>query len=357
MLARDSGSEAGTNVLPGRLLRREIRQQSSVASEVLKAAMQCDLASLLDRPGVMLAGRGSSGAAALYGASVLTLYAKRPAHEISPSLLGFYRPELDLSESVLVAISQSGASGEVVEAASWARSCGAKVVAVTNHVDSPLASGLPAEQVLLMRAGEEQAVPATKTFTASLVWLLALALAPNLQPLLSLPAWMDGWLERDYSADVRHLAGVSTFYFVGEGVAASVAREGALKFREMLGVAAVPLETSDLLHGSTAALDERSAVIGVAGDETGAFVLAQARKAWEARGARCLCLTAGNGHSADEVAMGDLLAPSFPVVAILQLQLVALGLAVDAGRDPDHPAGLSKLTETVVPRRTLPGQD
>lgn len=353
MIARGSEPDAAANALPGNLLRREIGQQSSVVAEVLQAAMQCDLAGVLDRPRVMLTGRGSSGAAALYGAAALTLFAKRSAHEVSPSLLGFYRPELDLRESVLVAISQSGSSREVLEAASWARSRGAKVVALTNHADSPLAASLPAEQVLLMRAGEEQAVPATKTFTASLAWLLALALAPRLQPLLRLPALMDRRLERDYTADIRHLTGVNAFYFVGEGVAASVAREGALKFREMLGVAAVPLETSDLLHGSIAALDERSAVVGLAADEIGASVLAHARGAWEARGARSLCLIAGDDPATDEVAMAGGLAPSFPLLAILPLQLVALGLATDAGRDPDHPVGLSKVTETTLPRTGL----
>ncbi len=341
-----------TRPRPGDVLRQEIGQQSAVVAGILRAATQRDLAGVLDRPNVLLTGRGSSGAAALYGAAALTLFGKRLAHDVSPSLLGFYRPELDLRETVLLAISQSGSSREVLEAASWARARGAKVVALTNCADSPLTAGLPPEQVLLMGAGPEHAVPATKTFTASLAWLLALAMAPRLESLLRLPERMRKRVKRDYTTDIDSLADVNAFYFVGEGVAASVAREGALKFRETLGVAAIALETSDLLHGSIAALDDHSVVIGLAADPVGASVLAQARGAWEARGARCLCFSAGDDPD-DEAALGDALHASFPLLAVLPLQLISLGLAIKAGRDADRPAGLVKVTETAVPRRRL----
>ena len=284
----------------------------------------------------------------------MTLYGGRPASEISPSLLGFYRPRLDLHEYVVIAISQSGSSNEVLEATSWARACGAKVVALTNGSESPLVSLLPAEQVILLGAGDECAVPATKTFTASLAWLLALALAGQPVSLAGLPALMEQVLRQDYAAKVLGLDGVSTFYFVGEGVAASVAREGALKFREMLGVAAIPLETSDLLHGSTAGLDRQSALIGLAADDVGASILAQARVVCEDRGARFLGLLAADQAAGNSIAIPGGLAAAFPLLAILPLQLIALELTQNRGRNPDRPEGLSKVTETAVPRLDRP---
>jgi glucosamine--fructose-6-phosphate aminotransferase (isomerizing) len=262
---------------------------------------------------------------------------------------------IDLKDTVLLGISQSGASSEVIEAAAWARSRGAKVVALTNFPDAPLTEGLPVDQVLLMDAGEEQAVPATKTFTASLAWLLALTLVPHLERLRNLQGCMERRLNHDHQADVRSLAGATSFYFVGEGVTASLAREGALKFREMLSVASISLETSDLLHGSVAALDERSAVIGLAADGVGTSVLQQARRAWEARGARCLCFTSEDDPE-DKADLGGSLAPAFPLLAALSLQKIALGLALHAGIDPDRPIGLEKVTETVVPKLASHGE-
>jgi glutamine---fructose-6-phosphate transaminase (isomerizing) len=352
MIAAQPAANRDSAARRGQIVEAEIRQQGSVVARVLAAASQRDLSVLLDRPRVLLTGRGSSGAAALYGAAALTLFAGRNASEISPSLLGFYRPDLDLSDAVLLAISQSGSSREVMEAASWARSRGAKVVALTNRIDSPLTEGMAAELVLPLEAGDERAVPATKTFTASIAWLMALAVAPHLKPFYRVPSLMESLLARDYSEVVRGLQGRSSFCFVGEGVAASVAREGALKFREMLGVATLSLETSDLLHGSIGGLGRQSAVVGMAADKIGAAVLVQAKAAWEARGARGFCIVADHEPMTDCMAVPLALAPAFPLLAVLPLQLLACNLALQAGYDPDRPSGLSKVTHTRVPQET-----
>ena len=99
----------------------------------------------------------------------------KPAGLAAPSVATHYGARLDLSDTVVVSVSQSGSTEEIVETQAWARSCGARTVAVTNGEGSPLASG--ADLALVTRAGHEVAVPATKTYVAQLAAMATLASA------------------------------------------------------------------------------------------------------------------------------------------------------------------------------------
>ena len=187
---------------------------------------------------VLFAARGSSDNAAVYGRYLLEVHAGVAGGLISPSVATHYRSRLDLSDAVVVCVSQSGATEEIVTTEQWARDCGATTVAVANIVDSPLVQA--ADLALVTQAGPELAVPATKTYLTQLVAMAVLgtALAPD-------PPALDDDLDR-VAAEVERLlasptgvdAAVETLrhaeYAVvsGRGLLMGTALETALKLEE-----------------------------------------------------------------------------------------------------------------------------
>src|SRR5690606_27450350 len=123
---------------------------------------------------VLFIARGSSDNAAVYGRYLVETHTERLATLAAPSIATTYRRRLDLDGVLAVAISQSGKTEEIVETLGWAKDCGARTVAVTNGAGSPLAEA--AEVALVTRAGDEIAVPATKTYTTQLAALSVLGL-------------------------------------------------------------------------------------------------------------------------------------------------------------------------------------
>src|SRR3954470_21523499 len=118
--------------------------------------------------------RGTSDNAAVYGRYLVEAHAGRLAALAAPSVATTYKRKVDLSGVLAVAISQSGKTEEIVETLDWAKDCGARTVAVTNGAGSPLAEA--AQLALVTRAGDELAVPATKTYTTQLAALAVLGI-------------------------------------------------------------------------------------------------------------------------------------------------------------------------------------
>ena len=162
-------------------MRVEIAEQPEALSNTFDAllAQAGELAALgRDTRQVLFIARGSSDNAAVYGQYLCSARAGRLASLASPSLATAYRAVLDLRGVLAVAVSQSGATEEIVTTLEWARHCGARTVAVTNVAGSPLTE--VADLALITQAGEELAVPATKTYTTQLAAMAVLAL--SLQP-------------------------------------------------------------------------------------------------------------------------------------------------------------------------------
>ena len=157
-------------------MAREIAEQPAAARRTLDALLpeQPRLRELAaGRRRVLLVARGSSDNAAIYGRYLLEMAAGVPAGLAAPSVATHYGARLDLSDTVVVSVSQSGATAEIVETQEWARACGAATVGVTNVEGSPLADA--ADVALVTRAGPEVAVPATKSYLTQLVALAVLA--------------------------------------------------------------------------------------------------------------------------------------------------------------------------------------
>jgi glucosamine--fructose-6-phosphate aminotransferase (isomerizing) len=256
-----------------------------------------------------------------------------------------------------VALSQSGATQEIIDTLAWARDCGAATLAITNGAGSPLTQ--TADLTFLTRAGSEQAVPATKTYTTQLAALavLALSLGADRDPgeLRAVPEAVAAMLDPapDFADIVAELAGepVTGVVVSGRGLAYSAALELALKLKEACYLHAMGLSWADLLHGPIAVVDPATPAILLAADSGPALAgTVELARRVTAAGARAYGI--GGGRRLAAACSRSLPGPALPewlapMGLIVPGQLLTEALARRLGLDPDRPRGLSKITQTA----------
>ncbi|MGH3276214.1 MAG: SIS domain-containing protein [Streptosporangiaceae bacterium] len=303
---------------------------------------------------VLLIARGTSDNAAVYGSYLIQGYAGRLATLAAPSIATTYRSRMDLSGVLAVALSQSGRTQEIVDTLAWARDCGARTLAITNGAGSPLAQ--TADLAFITRAGTEQAVPATKTYTTQLAALavLALGLGADLDPgeLRGVPEAVAGMLAPapDFSAIVAELALVPGVVVSGRGLAYSAALELALKLKEACYLHAMGLSYADLLHGPIAMVDADTPAIVLAAD-SGPTLAGTVELARRVTSAGAMAYGIGGGAQLAAACSKSLPGPALPewlapMGLIVPGQLLTEALSRSLGLDPDAPRGLSKVTQT-----------
>jgi glucosamine--fructose-6-phosphate aminotransferase (isomerizing) len=302
---------------------------------------------------VLLVARGSSDNAAIYGRYLLEVSAGVPAALAAPSVATHYRARLDLSDSLVVSVSQSGATAEIVETQEWARACGAATVAVTNVAGSPLADA--ADVALVTQAGPEVAVPATKTYLTQLVALAVLADALGAGASLAgdlgrVPDAVAGLLDADVSAAAEALAGADRVVVSGRGLLLGTALETALKMEETCLRPVRGYSYADLRHGPISVVSEGLLAVLVA-SATGPLAepMADLVRDLQGRGARVLGIggTAGFAGLCDlHLAGPDLPETVEPIASIVPSQMMIEQMARRLGLDPDNPRGLNKVTQT-----------
>jgi glutamine---fructose-6-phosphate transaminase (isomerizing) len=308
------------------------------------------------RPSIIrLIGHGSSDAAAAFAVYAFGLLPRWTAVRDSISLLVYYDAELDFSDSVVIALSQSGQTPDVVAYAERARAQGARTIALTNEPDSELAR--LAEISLPLAAGPERSVAASKTYVNMLAALALLAglcadredeTVSKLRTVADLLQTELEPLEQAVSEIALAFAYVGRMYVIGRGMEIATAREIALKLKETCRVAAEPLTATDLVHGPVATLDSLFPVWVIASRDGGLQAVLEAAE--RARGAQATLVASGS--AAAEVAgaahvLPVPLAPSpvlAPLLSVVPGQLFAATLARAKGLDPDHPEGLTKVT-------------
>jgi glutamine---fructose-6-phosphate transaminase (isomerizing) len=336
------------------LASAEIAQQPDVVARLLdreRIAIDALAAELRRRAPryAVLAARGTSDNAARYAQHVLGRILRLPVVLATPSLHTLYDAPPRYADAVVIGISQSGASPDIVSVVAEGTKQGALTAAITNAPSSPLAGA--AQHVIDLGAGEERSVAATKTYTASVAAIAALvasgdaALTADVE---RLPEALAAQLELtgDAAAAVRAAADWRRLTVVGRGAHYATAFEAALKIRELAGIVAEPYSPADLLHGPIAAVGPRQPLLAIAPagptEESMREVVAAARE----RGARVAAI-GHNGTLGDSfLELVDIPEWLGPVVAIVPAQLLAVGLAEERGVDVDAPFGLSKITLT-----------
>jgi glucosamine--fructose-6-phosphate aminotransferase (isomerizing) len=344
---------------PGELFLSEIREQPHALVRLLEheaefAAISCAIAER--RPTALrLVGHGTSDAAATYGTYAFGLLPGLTALRDTISLTVYYGATFDLSGSVVVALSQSGRTPDVVEYVTRTRKRGAFTVAITNEPDSELARA--AEATIPLSAGQERAVAASKTYVNQLAALALLAagvagrgeeFAGGLHSVAELMAGALGSLEKAVSAPAVAFTYVGRMYVIGRGLEFATAREVALKLTETCRVAAEPLTATDLAHGPVAALDSLFPVWTIAShDESLPAVLDGVGRV---RDAGATVVASGTAAAEIEGAAYRLPVPDppnpilSPLLSVVPGQLFAAALARAKGLDADHPDRLSKVT-------------
>ncbi|WP_219415252.1 SIS domain-containing protein [Pseudonocardia nigra] len=302
---------------------------------------------------VLFVARGTSDHAALYAKYLVEIRHGLPAGLVSPSTMTAYGARPDLRDVLMIGISQSGGSPDLVRTLEVARAQGALTVAVTNSAGSPLAAAAHAHVDVL--AGPERSVAATKSYTAQLLALYLLlerVRGADTSVAAALPDLGDALLARD--AEIAALAQRYRFaqrmLTTARGYSYPTAREAALKLMETSYVSAQAFSGADLLHGPLALVDPQVPVFAVVAEGVGGTAMRDVLPRLAERSADVCCV--GHPAAVEAAATGFTLpagAPEVlsPLLEIVPFQLLALHLAVGRGGDPDAPRGLSKITETL----------
>ncbi|TVT00816.1 SIS domain-containing protein [Amycolatopsis bartoniae] len=342
-----------TMTSPGQHMAAEIAEQPAVlAGLVARRTEFAEVARVVaQRPPrfALLAARGSSDHAALYAKYLIEVMLGLPAGLVSPSTVTLYGARPDLRDVLLVSVSQSGGSPDLLEFTDTARKQGALTVAVTNTPSSPLHQA--AELAVDIGAGTEQAVAATKTYSATLLALYLLVDAARGGD-GSAAAGLGELAEQALKAPVQRA--IDRYRFVdriittGRGYSYATALESALKLAETSYLAARAYSGADLLHGPVAAIDGDTAVLAITGRGRGGSAMHDVLKAVAERGADVLALgsAASEVPAAVRVPVPEVAEELAPVLEVLPVQRLALGLALARGGDPDSPRGLLKVTKT-----------
>lgn len=353
---------------------REIQEQPEALRHTLNETLDAvrQLAEEVKRRDVSLiviAARGTSDHAALYAQYLFQYLNSIPVALATPSLHTLYGTQLRLEHAMVIGISQSGQSPDIVEVVTQAKAAGALTAGITNQADSPLAK--TAHHTLLCHAGPERSVAATKTYTTTCAVLAMLA------------AYMPGGesfrngiqhipeLITDALKSEERIANIAQRYtharncvVLGRAFQYSTARETALKLEETCYLVATPFSTADFRHGPAALVEQGLPVVVFAplGPtlEGSRELLSWLRE----RDADCLVVSEDQAllelatipiplmlpalneatTTGQHASISELLAP---IPYIIPGQLLAHYLALSKGLNPDQPRSLTKVTHTM----------
>jgi glucosamine--fructose-6-phosphate aminotransferase (isomerizing) len=298
---------------------------------------------------VVTCARGSSAHAATFGKHLIERYLGIPVAAAAPSVATVYRKALRLEGELFLAVSQSGASDDLVEQAESARRAGAITVALVNATDSNLARA--SDVVLPMAAGPEHSVAATKTFVASLAALMRLAAAWSEDAAMAaavarLPERLADATDLDWSAALPSLTEAVSLMTIGRGPTLAIAREASLKLKETCNLHAEAFSGAEVRHGPVTLVSTRYPIVMFMPTDAAAPGLR--RLADDFRTMKASLFVAEPGESAP--ARLPALVPEQPEADAICLIQSFYGLAVRLsgrrGLDADRPRHLKKVTRT-----------
>jgi len=305
---------------------------------------------------ILIAARGTSDNAARYAQYLFQIVNKIPVMLATPSVFSLYKQTPNLEGALVIAISQSGQSPDIVSVVTAAHRQSRPTIAITNDPTSPLAKA--ADHTIQLSAGIEKAVAATKTYTTSLGTIAMLSTAfyqdqAMAAAVVNLPTWIQKTLDLNLNAVSR----MERYRFmeygvvIGRGYNYATAFEIALKVKELTGVTTVPYSSADFLHGPIATLKSGYPVISITHSGVMYPDMMDINKRVKSLGADLLIIS----DSQDARYLGNMALPIpeeipewlSPIVNVLPGQILGWQIALAKGLNPDEPKGLSKVTETL----------
>ena len=298
---------------------------------------------------VVTCARGSSDHAATFARYLIETHLGLLTSSAAPSVSSVYATATDLAGTLMLTISQSGASPDLLAVVGQARKAGAHIVALVNAEESPLAQ--LADELLPLHAGPERSVAATKSFLASLAAIVqlvaawsndrALAAALESAPQLLTRAW-----QLDWNALVTRLTAANNLYVIGRGLGLGVAQEAALKLKETSGLHAEAVSAAELRHGPMALVRTGFSLLVFSQNDESRPGIVQLAAELSAQGADVLLAGTHLAHTTELPTEA-----AHPVIEPLlfaqSFYRAANALALARGHDPDTPPHLRKVTETL----------
>ena len=306
---------------------------------------------------VFLAARGTSDNAGRYANYLLGALNGLPLALATPSLFTYYKQPPKLKNALVIGISQSGQSPDIVSVLEEGRKQNCLTLAITNEAKSPLAKA--ADFLLEIQAGKEEAVAATKTYTTELMSIAMLSTALNgnktrWAELAEVPGWMKAVLKHDalISRSAERYRYMDQTVVLGRGFNYSTAFEWALKLKELAYVKAEPYSSADFQHGPIAMMESGFPVMAVAPRgkvfESMLEMLKRLRKELSAE-----LVVISNDKKALSLASLPLSIPAdvpewlSPLICILPAQMFTYHLTQAKGYNTEQPRSIHKVTETT----------
>ncbi|MHB0913784.1 MAG: SIS domain-containing protein [Armatimonadota bacterium] len=338
---------------------QEIREQPEVLRHLVSTS---DMQALRDEmhargvEAVSISARGTSDNAATLAKYIFEIAAGVPVSLVASSVFTLYNAKMDLSKWLLLGISQSGESTDVVEVMSQAKGMGALVAGITNVENSSMTRA--GDYTFLCHAGEEKSVAATKTYTATLgvLYLLAGALAKDPTIAESLHGVADAMqevfsLEEQIARVVERYRYMEECVVLARGINQATCLEAALKLTETCYVVAKPYSAADFQHGPIATAHEGFPIFLYAPPGKGYPAMVEIAEKLAERGAELIVVSSEEeilSHAATPIRVPVTVDEIYsPLVYIIVGQLFAQCLSLAKGNNPDAPRGLCKVTKTL----------
>jgi len=340
----------------GPIMEMEIASTPSVFRTILEAKDQFEsvknVITAKNIKFVLILARGTSDNAAHFLKYLIEVKMGLPCGLTSPSAVTIYESTLHYAGTLVIAISQSGQSPDLVAFAEAAKQSGGQVIAMTNDDSSPLAQ--LAHHHLSLMAGPELAVAATKSYSAQL-----------LVSYLLVSTWTDSSINGEEivdqaeklvanvdvnSAAVATSSRESEMVFLGRGFSYANAREAALKVQETSKLSVQGLSTADYLHGPISALQQSTQLFIVAPYNLPSNSISEALVKIRRQVDRITWIGEGGVSSGNDIRIGGSSCSdeiTSTIVDAISLQGFALEFAKKFGFNPDAPEGLSKVTRTL----------
>ncbi len=331
---------------------KEIMEQAPVLSQIVhqdeKRFTNIALDILRARQ-VIITACGTSRYAALVGRYLFSKVGKKFCDVVMASEFGYFADSVDKS-TVVIAVSQSGETADVIEGVKAARDAGAQVISIVNRPNSILAD--LSHQVIYQNCGSEIAVAATKSFLSQLAifYLLSFSMVNSFDEAAAKLTDLSGeitrvldWNKSELIKLSQKLKDKSDFYYIARGINFAIASEGALKLKEISYIHAEGMPAGELKHGTLALIESGTPVVVICpADYTFLETLSNAMET-KSRGAYIIGVSDKESDIYDSwVKIPEVDELLYPMVAVVPLQLLAYYLAVNRGCDPDKPRNLAK---------------
>ena len=290
---------------------------------------------------VYMVGRGSSDHAGVFAKYLIEIEVGLPVAAAAPSIASVYIKSLQLADALVLVISQSGRSPDILAQVDMAKRSGAMVVALVNDTTSPLAE--LAHYTLPLHVGAEKAVAATKSYLATLSAILQLVSVWSgnqalQQAVQQLPQSLQAAIDLPQQLTAQALENVAHLVVLGRGLGYAISREIALKLKEVCGIHAEAFSSAEFLHGPVTLVKNQFAIVDVTIEDESLSAHRSQIEDVRSRGAAIVQLH-HRGVNAD--------ARVLPLLVLQRFYLDVEVVARSRGINPDAPPGLNKVTKTV----------